>query len=125
MPCNQFGEQEPGTNNDVQEFCRINYGVTFPVMAKAEVRGDNAEPLFKFLISEQKFKGFKPSEMTDVLVNHFKKNFPPSYMEDDEIKWNFTKFLIDAKGNVVARFEPVDTPQEIESAIVELLNQNK
>ncbi len=121
VPCNQFGDQEPGTNNEVQEFCRLNYGVTFPIMAKTCVRGEEAEPLFKYLIQQKKFEGFKPSPMTDILIDHFNKNMPASYMENDEIKWNFTKFLIDTEGNVIARFEPVDTPEDIEVAITKIL----
>ncbi|BEU86884.1 glutathione peroxidase [Selenomonas sp. TAMA-11512] len=121
VPSNQFGEQEPGSNDEVQQFCRVNYGVSFPVMGKADVRGETAIPLFKYLTKEKGFHGFPPSEMTDVLLGHIKKNLPADYLDDDQIKWNFTKFLINKKGEVVERFEPAVTPAEMEAAVEKLL----
>ena len=91
FPCDQFGHQEPGSNEEIMDFCRLNYGVTFPLMAKSDVNGENANEVFKWLCAEE------------------------------PIKWNFTKFLIDRKGRVVARFEPVVTPAELESEIEALL----
>ena len=92
FPCDQFGHQEPGTDEEIEEFCRLNYGVTFPLMAKSDVNGENANDIFKWL-----------------------------HTPDEDIKWNFTKFLIDRKGNVVARFEPVVTPEQIEPEIEALI----
>lgn len=102
FPCNQFGAQEPGTNEEVQQFCKINYGVTFPLFEKTLVNGPDAHPLFRFLKEQAPFQG-EPEGA------------------DDEIKWNFTKFLVDRSGNVVTRFEPGVVPSEIEPAIRELL----
>ena len=120
VPANEFGEQEPGTNEEIQSFCKMNYGVSFPVMAKAHVRDENTIPLFNYLTEQQGFKGFKPSDMTELLEGHLKANFP-QYLEGDSIKWNFTKFLVNKKGEVVARFEPVETPESMEEQIKALL----
>ena len=97
FPCNQFANQAPGTNEEIQSFCTLNYGTTFPRFSKIDVNGKNASDLYKFL---KKQKG-------SVLGS--------------SIKWNFTKFLIDREGNVVKRFAPTDTPESIESDIVALL----
>ncbi|HML67289.1 MAG TPA: glutathione peroxidase [Clostridia bacterium] len=97
FPCNQFANQAPGTNEEIQSFCTLNYGTTFSRFAKIDVNGKNASDLYKFL---KKQKG-------SVLGS--------------SIKWNFTKFLIDREGNVVKRFAPADTPESIESDIAALL----
>lgn len=120
VPSNQFGEQEPGSNEEVQSFCKLNFGVTFPVMAKADVRGENVIDLFKYLTKEQGFKGFPASELTDMLTGHL-NSIDPNYLKDDQVKWNFTKFVVDRKGNVVARFEPMAEPAEMEECIKSLL----
>lgn len=120
VPSNQFGEQEPGSNEEVQSFCKLNFGVTFPVMAKADVRGENTIDLFKYLTKEQGFKGFPDSELTDMLTGHL-NSIDPNYLKDNQVKWNFTKFVVDRKGNVVARFEPMAEPVEMEECIKSLL----
>jgi len=97
FPCNQFANQEPGDDESIKQTCYINYGVTFPMFAKVDVNGDNAHPLFKYL----------------------KKALPGMLIS--QIKWNFTKFLIDSKGNPVKRFAPTDTPESITRYIDELL----
>lgn len=97
LPCNQFGKQEPGSNDEIQEFCQLNYGLTFPVMGKIEVNGDGEHPLYTWL--KQQAGG--------VLT--------------DKIKWNFTKFLVDRNGNVVKRFAPIDKPESIQAHIEKLL----
>jgi glutathione peroxidase len=97
FPCNQFGGQEPGDANNIQEFCEINYGVTFPMFAKIDVNGENAHPLYKFL----------KSKLGSILGS--------------KIKWNFTKFLIDKNGKPVKRFSPITKPEKMESAISKLL----
>jgi len=102
FPCNQFGEQEPGTNEEVGHFCRLNYGVTFPMFEKTVVNGPDAHPLFRFLKEQAPYQG-EPADA------------------DDEIKWNFTKFLVNRDGDVVGRFEPKTTPAEIEPAVQALL----
>ncbi|MBD3878893.1 MAG: glutathione peroxidase [Quinella sp. 1Q5] len=121
FPCNQFAGQEPGTNDEVQQFCKLNYGVTFPIFAKGDVRGETAQPLFKYLTAQKKFKGFDMNHpIAALLLDALKKNFP-EYLEGDGIKWNFTKFLIDRDGEVVARFEPTTTPAAIAGDIEKLL----
>ncbi|SCT06161.1 glutathione peroxidase [Staphylococcus caeli] len=97
FPCNQFGGQEPGTGEEATQNCKINYGVSFPMHEKVNVKGDNQHPLFKFLTEAQ--SGFL----------------------NEKIKWNFTKFLVDKQGNVVQRFSPQKKPNQIETAIESLL----
>jgi len=97
FPCNQFGKQDPGSNDEIQEFCQLNYGVSFPMFGKIEVNGAGADPLFVHLKQEA------PGLLT--------KN----------IKWNFTKFLVNAEGEVVKRYAPTVKPKDIEADIEELL----
>ena len=97
FPCNQFAKQEPGTSDDIKNFCEINYGVTFPLFEKIDVKGPNAHEIFRYLTTE------KPGIL------------------GGEIKWNFTKFLIDTKGNVVDRFAPTTSPSKIEKDIIKLM----
>lgn len=99
FPCNQFGQQEPDNEDGIASFCQLNYGVTFPMMSKVDVNGDNAHPVFSFLKSQENGKG--------VLV--------------DAIKWNFTKFLVDKNGNVVKRYAPTTNPDDIVQDIENLL----
>ena len=121
FPCNQFAGQEPGTNDEVQQFCKLNYGVTFPIFAKGDVRGETAQPLFKYLTAQKKFAGFDMNHpVAKPLLDALQKSFP-EYLEGDGIKWNFTKFLIDKNGEVVARFEPTTTPAAIAGDIEKLL----
>jgi glutathione peroxidase len=121
FPCNQFGEQEPGTNSEVKNFCSLNFGVTFPLFEKVDVRGESAIPLYQYLTSQKPFKGFNLNHpIGNGLVEFLKANFP-QYLEGDSIKWNFTKFLVDKNGNVVDRFEPTTEPREIEKEIEGLL----
>ena len=120
FPCDQFGHQEPGTNDEIEEFCRLNYGVTFPLMAKSDVNGENANEIFKWLYSEKPFAGFGDSE-TGKRMDGMLSRSDANYASNPDIKWNFTKFLIDRKGRVVARFEPVVTPEELDAEILALL----
>ncbi len=98
FPCNQFGGQEPGTADQIEEFCKVNFGLSFPLMAKVEVNGPNETPLYSWLKSEA-----------------------PGVMGTKSIKWNFTKFLIDRDGKVVRRYGPTDKPQSIAKDIEKLL----
>ena len=98
FPCNQFGRQEPGSESDIEEFCQLNYGVSFPMFTKIDVNGDDADPLFKYLKSSQ--KGLLGSE---------------------KIKWNFTKFLVNRDGKVIARFASTVKPENLEKDIEKLL----
>ncbi len=120
FPCNQFMEQEPGTDKEISEFCSVRYGVTFPLSQKVEVRDDNAIPLYQYLTSQKGFeglgKGLKAKTLTVMLKGRYKENF-----DDSQIKWNFTKFLIDREGNVVARYEPTVEPSDIAPDIEKLL----
>ncbi|MFI8975011.1 glutathione peroxidase [Nocardia asteroides] len=118
FPCNQFGDQEPGTDTEIQEFCSVNYGVTFPVFGKVDVNGAAADPLFTYLRAEAP-GDFGPS--AGMLYEHI-KTARPEAIGTDEVKWNFTKFLIGRDGKVIRRFEPTVTPDEIESEIAALLD---
>ncbi|MBR6905492.1 MAG: glutathione peroxidase [Selenomonadaceae bacterium] len=121
FPCNQFAEQEPGTNEEVQQFCRLNYGVTFQIFEKGDVRGETAQPLFKYLTEQKGFQGFDESHpIAKPLMEALQKNFP-EYLEGDGIKWNFTKFLVNREGEVVERFEPTTNPADMAGKIEELL----
>lgn len=105
FPCNQFGEQAPGSIAQIDEFCTGTYKTTFPRFDKIEVNGANESPLYTFLKSKQKFKGFGNGENAKFMDEMLKKQ-DPDYASKPDVKWNFTKFLIDPQGNVVARFEP-------------------
>jgi glutathione peroxidase len=117
FPCNQFGEQEPGTDDEIQEFCSTSYDVTFPVFSKIDVNGDGADPLYKYL-REAAPGEFGPD--LGFLYEHISKTRPEA-IGTDEVKWNFTKFLIDPDGNVVRRYEPTVTPEEIRTDLDGLL----
>jgi glutathione peroxidase len=97
FPCDQFGNQEPGSNEEIQQFCQLNYGVSFPIFAKIEVNGEGAHPLYQYLTAQ--------------------KQGP----EGGDIQWNFTKFLIDQEGNVIERFEPGVKPEELAPEIEKLM----
>lgn len=121
FPCNQFADQEPGNNSDVKEFCKLNYGVTFPLFEKVDVKGPSAHPLFKYLSESVSFKGFDLNNPSGRLLDGVLKEDYPEYIIGDSIKWNFTKFLIDRDGNVIDRFEsPVD-PMDMIPQIEKLL----
>ncbi|MRN51783.1 glutathione peroxidase [Paenibacillus monticola] len=100
FPSNQFAGQEPGESEDIAEFCEINYGVTFPMYEKIDVKGDEAHPLFQYLSTEA-----------------------PGILGSKSVKWNFTKFLVDQEGHVLKRFAPKTTPDQIEADIAKLLNK--
>ena len=100
FPCNQFGSQEPGSEQDIASFCELNYGVTFPLFAKIDVNGDDAAPLYRFL-----------------------KKAKPGLLGSEAIKWNFTKFLVDREGRVVERYAPTVTPEALAADIEKLLER--
>ena len=119
VPCNQFAGQTPGTDDEIHEFCTLKYHTQFPQMKKSDVNGETAIPLFKYLKSQRGFEGFGkgPKALAmSALLSTIDKN----YKNNPEIKWNFTKFVIDRKGNVVARFEPTAKLDKV-SAFVESL----
>lgn len=107
FPCNQFGEQAPGDDEEIHSFCTGRYGITFPQFSKVDVNGENAIPLFKWLTENTKFEGFGKNPMSLILTGVVKK-MDKDYKNNGNIKWNFTKFLIDRNGEIVARFEPTD-----------------
>ena len=107
FPCNQFANQAPGDDEEIHSFCTGRYGITFPQFAKIDVNGENAIPLFKWLTENTTFKGFGNSPMGMMLSIAVKKT-DKEYKNNGNIKWNFTKFLIDRNGDIVERFEPTD-----------------
>jgi glutathione peroxidase len=121
FPSNQFGEQEPGANSDVQTFCQLNYGVTFPLFEKTDVRDETAHPLFKQLTEDAPFEGIDTSNPSGKMLNAFLSEKLPHYLEGNSVKWNFTKFLIDREGHVVKRFESTDEPSDMKANIEQLL----
>lgn len=121
VPCNQFGGQAPGTDEEIKDFCTMKFGVDFPQFKKSEVNGAGELPLYTFLKKEKGFKGFDPeNKLTPVLEGMFDKT-DPDWRKSNDIKWNFTKFLIDREGHVVERFEPTHDIKDIEKQIEKLL----
>ena len=106
FPCNQFGEQAPGSNEEIHEFCTLNYNTQFPQFDKIEVNGENQSPLFAFLKSKQGFKGFDSENESSKFMDEMMARRDPDYKNKSDIKWNFTKFLVNQQGEVIARFEP-------------------
>lgn len=117
FPSNQFLAQDPGSNEEISSFCRLNYGVTFPMFSKIDVRGDNADPIFHYLSEEAPFMGFELNKETGRKIQNVVKEHYPENMEGNAVKWNFTKFLIGRDGKVTARFEPTVTPEELDPII--------
>lgn len=120
IPCNQFAGQAPGTDEEIHEFCTLNYNTKFPQMKKSEVNGDNALDLYKFLKNEKGFKGFGDSPEAKGM-EEFLSGMDKDYAKNDDIKWNFTKFIIDREGHVVKRFEPTIGMEKVESFTASLL----
>lgn len=120
FPCNQFKEQEPEGESQIAEFCSLRYGVTFPLSQKVDVREDSAIPLYKYLTSQKGFNGLGKGAKTKAFELLLKGIYKKTY-EDAQIKWNFTKFLIDTQGQVIARFEPTVEPADIAVDIEKLL----
>jgi len=121
FPCNQFGEQAPGTEEEIHQFCTLNFGTEFPQFKKIEVNGENESPLFTFLKSKCGFKGFDKDHKIGALLDEMLSKADPDYASKPDIKWNFTKFLVDREGNVVERYEPTTDCKVIEEAIKKLL----
>lgn len=121
FPCNQFHDQEPGSDAEIREFCTRTYGVSFPIMAKVEVVGKNALPLYQHLCAYTTFKGFDLDHPLGQKLDEILSAENPDYHQDSSIKWNFTKFLIDRKGEIAARFEPTVPLEKIKEKILTLL----
>ena len=119
FPCDQFAGQEPGSNEEIAEFCRLNHGVTFPLMAKTEVNGANAEPIFVYLKAQaptEEYNGLKAKAAHTLF-----KTISKSVEKEGDIMWNFTKFLISRDGTLIKRYAPTTTPEDIEKDIQAML----
>ena len=121
IPCNQFGQQAPGTDEEISQFCQLNYGTKFPQFSKSDVNGENELPLYTWLKHELGFQGFNTSAPMGQKMHEFLLRQDPHYAQKSDIKWNFTKFLIDRHGHAIHRFEPTESLSEIEKAIRGLL----
>lgn len=121
FPCNQFGNQAPGTDEEIHSFCESNFGVTFPSFSKIEVNGENEHPLYTYLKSQKDFGGFDPQHKLTPVLDEKLSEADPNYKNDPSIKWNFTKFLIDRKGNIISRFEPTEDMFIVSNRVKELL----
>lgn len=121
FPCNQFGHQAPGSDDEIAAFCESKYGITYPIFSKIDVNGENASPLYQFLVKEQGFLGFPKDNPRSVRMHEKLSLENPNYMDEPDIKWNFTKFLVDRTGKVAERFEPMEDLDLVEKKIQELL----
>lgn len=122
FPCDQFKHQEPGSDEEIAEFCRLNHGVTFPLMKKIDVFGENAHPIFTYLttqVPDEEVRGLK-NKATMKLVDSLSRS---EGRKDGEIRWNFTKFLISKDGSVIKRFPPVVTPEELDTEVAAMLEE--
>ncbi|MFD2673501.1 glutathione peroxidase [Marinicrinis sediminis] len=124
FPCNQFDEQEPGSQSEVQEFCSIHYGVTFPLSEKVKVKGTQAHPLFAYLTEKAPFEGFDMTKISSKMLVSFLEEKYPENLKGDDVKWNFTKFIINQQGDVVGRYEPTTEPLDMEPVIEALLSKS-
>lgn len=120
VPCNQFAGQTPGTDDEIHEFCTLKYNTRFPQMKKSDVNGETALPLYGYLKEQQGFKGFGKGAKA-LAMGAMLKKIDRNYKENPDIKWNFTKFLVNRDGEVVARFEPTEDMKEVEKAVAALI----
>ena len=120
FPCNQFREQAPGSDEEIHSFCTGRYGITFPQFSKVDVLGENADPLFKYLSDNTTFEGFGKGPMS-LILSAAVKSMDKDYKNNSKVKWNFTKFLIDRNGNIVARFEPTASMDTVKEKVEEVL----
>jgi glutathione peroxidase len=119
FPCNQFKEQDPGSDAQIEEFCQLNYGVTFQIMKKIDVNGPAADPIFEYLKSvapTEEYNGLKAKAMKTLF-----KTLSNSVEKDSDIKWNFTKFLISKDGETVKRYAPTTSPKDFEKDVESML----
>ena len=126
FPCNQFLEQEPGTNEEIQSFCSLNYNVTFPLFDKIDVNGEAESPLYTYLKEQAPFKGYpEGAEEFAAQLDQIHQKTGTGFDQGDAIRWNFGKFLVSKDGKTILRFEPMVTPDMMEEAIQELLKVNE
>ena len=116
FPCNQFAGQAPESDDEIHEFCTVKFGTEFPQFRKIDVNGDSADPLFAYLATEKPFEGFGKG-LKNAMLNKFSKMNNKKYGDKAYIKWNFTKFLIDREGKVLARFEPTVDMKDVRAAV--------
>lgn len=121
FPCNQFGQQAPGTDESIHNFCKLNYGTEFPRFKKVKVNGADADPLYKFLCEQKGFAGWDMTHPLAPVLDDMLSKEDADYKQKPDIKWNFTKFLTNRFGMVVARFEPTESIENIEKQIEEAL----
>ena len=116
FPCNQFANQAPGTEDEIHNFCTLKFGTEFPQFAKIDVNGDNADPLFVWLATQKPFTGFGKG-LKNAALQKFADMNNKTYGEKTYIGWNFTKFLVDREGKVIARFEPTEDMDKVKDAV--------
>ena len=120
IPCNQFAGQTPGTDEEIHEFCTLKYNTQFPQMKKVDINGENAIPLYGFLKSQKGFEGFGKGPAA-LAMSAMLKKIDKDYKTNPDIKWNFTKFVVDRQGNVVARFEPTAKMEDVAACVASLI----
>lgn len=120
VPCNQFAGQTPGTDDEIRQFCTLKYNTRFPQMKKSDVNGENALPLFTYLKSKKGFEGFGKGPKA-LAMSAMLKTIDKNYKTNPDIKWNFTKFVVDRQGEVVARFEPTADMKELAACVAGLI----
>ena len=120
VPCNQFAGQTPGTDEEIHQFCTLKYNTQFPQMKKSDVNGENELPLFTYLKSQKGFEGFGKGPAA-LAMGVMLKKIDKDYKNNPAIKWNFTKFVVDRSGNVVARFEPTASMDKVRECVESLL----
>ncbi len=120
FPCNQFADQAPGSDDEIHEFCQLKFGTEFPQFKKIDVNGENASPLFAYLATEKPFQGFGKGIKNKALEKFASAN-NKRFGDTAYIKWNFTKFLVSRDGEVLERFEPTVSMEEVESKVREVL----
>lgn len=121
FPCNQFGEQAPGSIREIHSFCTANFDIRFPQFDKVDVNGENAIPLYIYLKERKGFEGFDLDDKIGVMLDKMLEQQDPDFRQKSDIKWNFTKFLVDKHGKVVRRFEPTAKMSDVEAAVECLL----
>ncbi len=122
FPCNQFANQAPGSEDEIHQFCTVKFGADFPQFKKIDVNGDTADPLFAYLATEKPFEGFGKG-LKNAALNKFSDMNNRKYGDKAYIKWNFTKFLVDREGKVVARFEPTVDMAQVKAAVAQQLKE--
>ena len=117
FPCNQFGAQAPGTIQEIHQFCTANYDIKFPQFDKIDVNGENAHPLYTWLKAQKGFGGFDVNDQRGKMMDDMLRKRDADFDKKNDIKWNFTKFLVSSEGKVLKRYEPTDKMSDIEADI--------